>query len=1228
MSNEQISLPYLVGILVVFGLTIRYLFFGGPAPQQPARSPEAVLRSREIAVDRIQQMFPQAERRSILWDLQRNGGNIQNTTERILAGRLDTPPITFQPPPPPGGSTSAATAPRQPPKPAQPDLITRYNLMGKVGTEEPTEDDKKGKAWSSNRDERHASLQRRRDEMILAARRRMEAKIAVEKAAHWRPLERSHDSTCHDAAEAAEPTARHRAKSTWALGVLSELGGRRGRADVEELHCGQLLALKLALRDFGSLTIPLAFSFPLLPSPPSHPAPVIRHQIRLDSLDLTSFCCPQTTAPIPDSRTTIETTNLTSGFQTEASHTQDRAEAKPYPRFGPPPFKPGPAPLSPENQLAGLAFKYTALVKGIRHTPKPSTAMGPPRDYYADLELPASADDQEIKKQFRKLALKYHPDRNPGREQEVNTKFQIIQAAHEILSDPEQKSKYDATRTRSRYPTASGVKGNPWANAGDAFPPPPRRNQPNRTQPNRTQPSRPAPSGAQRWQDRFSQGVPPTAKQYATADQEAKKYAAKAFDNMRKGPPQANSKPAEKPRPTPPPPPPRTESARQRAQASFGSRRAGYHPRSATHGDEPAFASSNYNSRPAPERFAQDGPNSGQPSSTPMPDPLSQFRDRDNSADTRQSTPYSNHGGEKTNPSDGVPLGRTRSTREPNQHDSSSPDIETPTRQRSFTDRPKGSNDEEPKWDFPGMGNLPPKVPGYAGVDARPKAPLKKTRTGQKPSSTAAPNGSTAQPPNAPTVETQQCDWELVNLTPFERQQRQLLAQLIKNASSGGSTEKRKHKDQNAVRPIFSNRANKASNSFNIPVNDDTFAQTSPERHTFSRSNTDDINTSFVDDQDAESWQFSAGGSEQGSPTKPRPESGNRTGHRSPTKRPTVNRTDTSSVPSESGTSEPGFNPDGWNNDFTNPIHARQPKETETCQAPGIPTVADDSSSDEEEELPWRGRKPQGGPVAAESPQAMDIDSPPAGPAAPEATAAAAAVPPPPPSFNPAQLPNGARNIHVEPSRPEWRPGNVEGVNGEAKPAESTKKEFNPNAVGSEDSEEFQASLADLKNVAPFTHQDSGLKSFTELKDNLPFESKPSVHIPIKPPQPTSLVFPTPPIAPNLPPVAINGMKPNVASWEKYVKEFEIYLQSWDGFNASVVDHFSTRKHNIATMRLSQGYSFLEARDEVAIQEYFNWLRQDSEVRKRWITVCEEHELRFREFMAFRMKMKQLAPLP
>ncbi|KAG5981107.1 hypothetical protein E4U55_003295 [Claviceps digitariae] len=185
MANEQISLPYLAGIVLLCGLLLRYLFFSGAQRSVPARSPEDVRRAREAAVERIQQMFPQTDRRSVLWDLQRNGGNMQSTTERILAGRLETPPITFQPPPPPGQSpsgASTASAARQASKPSQPDLITRYNLKSKIAAG-VYEEEKKDKGWSSNREERQSTLQRRRDEMILAARRKMEAKIAAEKAA-------------------------------------------------------------------------------------------------------------------------------------------------------------------------------------------------------------------------------------------------------------------------------------------------------------------------------------------------------------------------------------------------------------------------------------------------------------------------------------------------------------------------------------------------------------------------------------------------------------------------------------------------------------------------------------------------------------------------------------------------------------------------------------------------------------------------------------------------------------------------------------------------------------------------------------------------------------------------------------------------------------------------------------------------------------------------------------
>ncbi|KAJ2958521.1 hypothetical protein NQ176_g11177 [Zarea fungicola] len=187
MANEQISLPYFVGVLVFAGLVIRYLFFSGTSSQPTTRSPEAFLRSREAAVERVQQMFPQADRRTILWDLQRNGGNIQGTTERILAGRLETPPVSFQPPPPPGQSASAHSTTTSSTRPAdkhsQPDLITRYNLKDKIDGDAQHDDDTKGKGWSTNREERQKSLQRRRDEMILAARKKMQAKMETEKLA-------------------------------------------------------------------------------------------------------------------------------------------------------------------------------------------------------------------------------------------------------------------------------------------------------------------------------------------------------------------------------------------------------------------------------------------------------------------------------------------------------------------------------------------------------------------------------------------------------------------------------------------------------------------------------------------------------------------------------------------------------------------------------------------------------------------------------------------------------------------------------------------------------------------------------------------------------------------------------------------------------------------------------------------------------------------------------------
>ena len=66
------------------------------------------------------------------------------------------------------------------------------------------------------------------------------------------------------------------------------------------------------------------------------------------------------------------------------------------------------------------------------------------RDFYKILEIPRSANAKQIKKAFRKLAKKYHPDKNPEEKQKwAKEKFSEISNAYEVLSDPKQKEKYD-----------------------------------------------------------------------------------------------------------------------------------------------------------------------------------------------------------------------------------------------------------------------------------------------------------------------------------------------------------------------------------------------------------------------------------------------------------------------------------------------------------------------------------------------------------------------------------------------------------------------------------------------------------------------------------------------------------------------------------------------------------------------------------------------------------------
>jgi len=73
------------------------------------------------------------------------------------------------------------------------------------------------------------------------------------------------------------------------------------------------------------------------------------------------------------------------------------------------------------------------------------------KDYYQVLGVSRDADDKAIKKAYRRLAMKYHPDRNPGKQQEANEKFKEINEAFAVLGDPEKRKQYD------QYGTAGDV---------------------------------------------------------------------------------------------------------------------------------------------------------------------------------------------------------------------------------------------------------------------------------------------------------------------------------------------------------------------------------------------------------------------------------------------------------------------------------------------------------------------------------------------------------------------------------------------------------------------------------------------------------------------------------------------------------------------------------------------------------------------------------------------------
>src|SRR5215212_5839079 len=94
------------------------------------------------------------------------------------------------------------------------------------------------------------------------------------------------------------------------------------------------------------------------------------------------------------------------------------------------------------------------------------------QDYYAILGVPSSATQEEIKKAYRKLAAKHHPDKNPSNPKAADT-FKGISEAYQTLGDAEKRKQYDQMRQLGAFGGfGGGPRGGGTRPGGPGAPPP------------------------------------------------------------------------------------------------------------------------------------------------------------------------------------------------------------------------------------------------------------------------------------------------------------------------------------------------------------------------------------------------------------------------------------------------------------------------------------------------------------------------------------------------------------------------------------------------------------------------------------------------------------------------------------------------------------------------------------------------------------------------------------
>ncbi|KAF2020900.1 hypothetical protein BU24DRAFT_10621 [Aaosphaeria arxii CBS 175.79] len=808
------------------------------------------------------------------------------------------------------------------------------------------------------------------------------------------------------------------------------------------------------------------------------------------------------------------------------------------------------------------------------------------RNYYQDLGVAANADESEIRKAFRKLALQYHPDRNPGRESEFVKKFQQIQAAHEILSDATQRAKYDQERKRYR-----GLHIPPYnPNTPRARPPPPQRNPyhattstPNgsyyRAPPPRPAPQRPPPpqhhttytNGADRFTSKNFR-APPTAQQ-PKKGQDANNIFT-AWQKMKQ--PRA-----EEPRP-PNAAPPKNANAYNPNGAPFGRSastrtppsKKGFNP--ATAGADEGQARSSY--RSTYTRRA--------PSPPPAADPLKNFKaqmeeDIPNvpySEANRVRTPYfSGKTGERTSMFEGV--GRSASVRNSPTHGT------RPTGEASFSDSEfraqRNSYSGKKSEPFPHM---------YISSSDEDESEAEVFRSPTSSRKPGAKSKAPPPPPPPPPPQQSQPSYPTFGATP----------NLFGNSPRHNQTPSNfKSRSEESINVKFSpsdwhGKFVGSPDYFAAPTaskGQSSKGRTSPTRGRTSQRNATDRNAFGGQSQPPPVSPFSQSQSNPMPPPPPPP--------------PPLDAQDKFAPGSSSAPQSAVFTQHDWAETFKEPSWAFPQASKETSPRRGsAPTKRPKAAS----------RKPSAAANGNSNPSLSDSSRPKFQAFAEDASngdgdAMDIDSNTPPVEANPPTAPGTDQTFKAgTPIKFSSPAGAASGSTPKQRTTRTRSGSLPTGTPPATKASKHQSTgagldgLEGLRNVEPFMPTTSGgLSGLGSLGDTLPFPSKPSSSHPTKPKAAQKLKFPAVPSAPQ-PPAVLDE-----ASTKAYLSQMQAYLKSYHAYRKSMNAHMLAREAELESL----DYNFVSQRGETTkktgFKSYMNKMQEDEGVLETWKVAQELH---------------------